>query len=405
MTKSAIAAAGTMLLLSVTLGCDAPPRTEVEAPARPPGLVFPERPFTAPAGPHAVGTREYAWTDSARAERYTTDPDDRRRVVAQVWYPAAGAGDTARYLQRPEEFADTAGGNAARGVRTNSVQDAAVAASDAGWPVLLYNHGGGWTRWSATFATEWLASHGYVVVSVEHFGFNQTTRCPDGAPFAADTLRFPTPTGDFKADALASWDYLESPVFEIWRDDARFALDQVERLARETGPFQGRLDLDKVGALGWSFGGALAVELSAVDPRVRAAVDQDGQLFGEVKARGTERPVLQFHGGGDPAAGVPEEQRAGIQELMAHVKRTDSATRARSSGDWYSLEIAGATHGDFSDLSLFFPRADGAPDPRRVHEIINAYTLAFFDHYLKGKPASLLSQSPSPYAEAAFERR
>ena len=396
MPKTATIAALSTTCLVLLAGCDRP---------APEGPVFPERPFAAPPGPHPVGTREYAWTDSARAERYTTDPDDRRRIVVQIWYPAAGSGDTARYLQRPEEFADSAGASAARGVRTNSMLDAAVAETAGRWPILLYNHGGAWTRWSATFATEWLASHGYVVVSVEHFGFNQTKRFPDGAPFSADTLGFPEETGDLKADALASWAYLEDPVFGIWRDDAQFALDQMERLAREPGPFQDRLDLTKVGAFGWSFGGALAVELSVVDPRVLAAVDHDGQLFGAVVERGTARPVLQFHNGHDDLGDAPADQRATMAELLAQVQRNDSVARARSSGDWYSIEIAGTTHGDFSDLALFFPRPDGATDPRRVHEIINAYTLAFFDHYLLGKPAPLLSQRPSPYAEAAFERQ
>ena len=37
---------------------------------------------------------------------------------------------------------------------------------------------------------------------------------------------------------------------------------------------------------------------------------------------------------------------------------------------------------------------------RRAHEIINAYTLGFFDQYLKGKPSDLLSGAAPPYAEA-----
>ena len=47
---------------------------------------FPEQPFVQPSGPYAVGTREYSWTDSSRAEPYTKDPSDHRRGVVQVWY-------------------------------------------------------------------------------------------------------------------------------------------------------------------------------------------------------------------------------------------------------------------------------------------------------------------------------
>ena len=361
---------------------------------------IPDRPFLKPDGPYAVGTTEFDWTDSSRAEPYTIDPADRRRVVVQLWYPAAGgsAGDTARYLRRPKEFASRLGGFVARKARTNSVVDAPVA-TDSVFPVLLYNHGGAWTRWSATFSTEWLASQGYVVASVEHFGFNQTVQYPDGTPFKADTLGFPKETGNGVQDAEAAWAYLGDPVFQIWKEDARFALDRLEAVNRDPGPLQGRMDLSRVGAFGWSFGGALAVQLTRDDPRVVAAVDHDGQLFDDVREKGTTRPVLQIHHGVDDALAYPENDRGDVRRLMALVESWDSTARMASSADWYSVKIEGTDHGDFSDLVLFYKRQEGRLDPRRGHEIINAYTLAFFDRYLRSKPSDLLTDAKPKYPE------
>lgn len=357
---------------------------------------FPEQPFAQPSGPYAVGTREYSWTDSSRAEPYTKNPSDYRRVVVQVWYPAvAGEADTARYLLRPTEFASKTGARAAAKTKTRAVLDAPVAPSGAAFPVLIYNHGGGWTRWSSTFTTQWLASYGYVVFSVEHFGFNQSAKYPDGTAFEPDTLAMPKETGDGGADAKASWAFLDDPVFPIWVADARFALDRIEGLARDPGPFQGRLDLERIGAFGWSFGGATAVQLTADDPRVKAAVDHDGQLFGSVRERGTARPVLQFHNSTDYEKLYPEKDRPAIRELTAMTAAWDSTTRERSSADWYNVTIAGTDHGDFSDLGLFYPRSKERLDAKRAHEIINAYTLAFFERYLRGTPSELLS-GPSP---------
>lgn len=364
---------------------------------------IPERPFVKPDGPYAVGTREFDWIDSSRGEPYTTNPNDKRHVLVQVWYPAApGGADTAHYLLHYREFSSRMGGWVARKALTNSVLNAPVA-GDSAFPVLLYNHGGAWTRWSATFASEWLASHGYVVVSVEHFGFNQTVRYPDGTPFTADTLRFPKETGNGSKDALAAWAYLGDPVFGIWKADARFALDQFARLNAEAGPFQGRLDLTRVGAYGWSFGGALAVQLSRDDPRVIAAVDHDGQLFDDVREKGTARPVLQFHHGADDALDYPEKDRADVRRLMAVTDAWDSTARVASTNDWYSVTIADTDHGNFSDLMLFYKRPKGRLDPRRAHEIINAYTLAFFDRYLKGKSPDLLADSKSRFTEVKFQ--
>ncbi|MEZ4587080.1 MAG: hypothetical protein R2909_11820 [Gemmatimonadales bacterium] len=356
-----------------------------------------------PTGPYAVGTRDYSWIDTARPELYTTAPGDHRQVLVQIWYPAEpGTGATpAPYLVNPATVRDTTVAKAGAARRSHSFLDAPVADAARRYPVLLYNHGGGWARWSASFTTEAMASHGYVVVSVEHPGFSQTGGFLDGTRFEPDTLGFPTPGGDLETDALAGWAYLEDPVFRFWVADARFVLDRLERLDEAPGPFQGRLDLSRIGAFGWSFGGATAVELTRVDPRVKVAVDQDGQLFGEVR-KGTERPVLLMHHGLDDALGLPEAQRPAMRKLIEQVRRGDSTVRANSTGPWYELTVDGTQHGHFSDLIAFYPRGATQLDPDTGFAIINAYTLAFFDHYLLGKPAELLTAESPPFPAATL---
>ena len=389
-----------LLLLPIALAGQSPP---------PPPPSIPADLFLRPAGPHRVGTIDTLWIDSSRAERLTKNPDDHRHLMIQIWYPAdvADGAETAKYIRNPEEFNNLPAFRPVLHVRTNAVPGAPVARGEARYPVLLYNHGGSWTRFSATFTTEWLASHGYVVVSVDHTGFNKTVLFPDGYRYQPDTLTMPVPKpGNFRATVDENWAYLGNEAFPTWVADARFALDRIEELNRMPGsPFQGRLDLDRIGALGWSFGGATAVQLSRVDPRIKAAVDQDGQLFGEVRDLGSARPVMLMHNDSDPSRQVPDSLRTAMAELVARVRGFDSTFRARTTGDWYDVTIARTGHGHFSDLTLFFPRDTTQMEPRRAHEIINAYTLAFFDFYLRGKPSPLLA-GPSPaYSEVTFRKR
>ena len=370
---------------------------------------IPERPFPAPTGPHVIGMSEFLWTDESRSEIFTRDADDTRSVAVRVWYPTDDPGEPgAMYVADMAEFGDGQDFVPVTHVRTNAIQDAAPAPGP--FPVLVYHHGGSWTRFTSTFTTEELASHGYVVVSVGHNGFNKTQFLPGGASVVPDTLTFPEPSGDLLADALAGWDFLDEHHFTAWVADAVFVLDQLDAL-NGSGRFAGRLDLDRTGMYGWSFGGATSIEMSAIDERVKAAVDHDGQLFGSAPRVGTDKPFMLMHNtelpeappSDDPA--LAEANAKALEQLMAVVDSTSAAMRTASTGDWYDVSISGTNHGSFSDLVLFLPGSSPGIEPARGHEIINALTVAFFDRYLNGAEAPLLDDPGAAFPEVDAERR
>ena len=360
-----------------------------------------ERPFEKPGGPFAVGTIDSLLVDSSRDEILSRDPSDKRRVLVQVWYPAGATGETAPYIRRREEFGGFAGFDSVLHVRTNSFDGAALVKNRERFPVLIYSHGGSWSRFTGTFTTEWLASYGYIVVAIDHNGFNKSVLFPDGYRLVHDTLTFPVPGNkDRRADALASWDYLDRQMFPLWIGDAQFVLGQLEAWNRG-GRFRDRLDLSRIGMLGFSFGGAAAVEMAVRDPRIRAVIDQDGQLFGQARSTGTSRPVMFLHNAGSAAPDT--------SELGGMVKGWTRDFTARSTGPVYDITIARTHHGHFSDLSLLLYQSVFRDtmwiNPHRAHQIINAYTLAFFDRFLRDKPSELLSSTTSPFSEVTFRRK
>ena len=138
--------------------------------------------FADPTRPYRVGTATTQWTDPGRPEPASSDPDDRRVVVAQAWYPAVpGADDTAWYLGRTEGestavthgLADTFGVprfllSEIQRARGTAAVAAPVAAGSDRYPVVLFSPGLSGVRTQNTaWATE-LASHGYVVVALDH---------------------------------------------------------------------------------------------------------------------------------------------------------------------------------------------------------------------------------------------
>ena len=54
-----------------------------------------------PTGSYKVGTRIYTWEDTVRPEWFTEIPNDHRKIVGQVWYPATSvSGVTEPYLDQ-----------------------------------------------------------------------------------------------------------------------------------------------------------------------------------------------------------------------------------------------------------------------------------------------------------------
>jgi hypothetical protein len=74
----------------------------------------------------------------------------------------------------------------------------------------------------------------------------------------------------------------------------------------------------------------------------------------------------------------------------------------------YLVLVPGTFHPNFSDLPLLSPLTRrlgliGPIDAHRAHNIINAFSLAFFDRQLKGRPAALLDHPAERFPEVLFE--
>lgn len=371
-----------------------------------PTLKMPANPFLPPAGPFAVGTHEYLWIDANRHDPFIKDPNFKRHLIVRVWYPAeASTGEKASYILDLKEFSEKSSYATFTAAKTNAVTDAPIAKSKEPFPILVYQPGGGTARFIGTFETEQLASRGYVVVAADHPGFSETVRFPDGVAFTPSEHVQPKESGDFRQDVKNSWTWLNDEVFATWTADASFTLDKIEQLNKTPGQlFYRQLDPSRIGMFGWSFGGATSVEMSMDDPRVKAVVDQDGQLFGNARQKGTARPLMLMHHGGEDKPPKPE-QEAVLKELIAQTKAWDQSLIEHSTNDRYEITIAKTQHGHFSDFMLAFPAGPDELDPRRAHAIIVSYTLAFFDKYLRGQDSDLL-KAPSPqYPEVTFSKK
>jgi hypothetical protein len=362
-----------------------------------------------PTGTYPVGRSAYHWRD------------DRHDLVVWIWYPAAPAPDArpAPYLPAGWEAIGQFWGFQADRVSSHAYADAPLSEAEAAYPVLIFSPAG-FPPLSLAALLEEIASHGYVVVGVNHTGESALTVFPDGRFVPMDAVRMQPLLGPFSGppeDTLRA----RAAVADLKAAEVRFVADCLAALnAGRLGDDRlvGRLDLGRLGAFGHSMGGNAALEWCRLDDRCRAAANLDGGLWNEVGRVGVERPVL--HAMADhPEMAMPcaDLVRAGIYPSVAWCE----AEQAISVGGWqtvyergkpaYAASIAGSGHISFLDVP-FLPIEPGSMmagglagvkiDARRAWRITSDLLLALFGRHLDGAPAPLLDGPSNTYPEVAF---
>lgn len=332
---------------------------------RPPGLAAGSGQPGAPAGGSEVVP--YVMPGPFPVESLLTDWHDRQRdrtIPVKVYYPS----------QRPSGLL----------------------------PVILFSHGLGGSREAAGYLGRHWASHGYVSVHLQHPGSDESLWRGESQPL--QVLREAAKNPRAALDRVA---------------DVRFVLDRLGQLQNEPSPLKARLDLQRIGMSGHSFGahttlvlaGQVAVlpggrEISQADPRIKAAVI----LSPPVPQRPAQRekafrkiaiPCLYMTGTEDdsPIGETRKEDRRLPFDLSGDL------------ADRYLIIFTGGDHMIFSgrDRSLFATPgilAGGLARLRQVrerdelfHRLIGAASTAFWEAYLRGD-----AKAKKWLAEGDFEK-
>ena len=362
-----------------------------------------------PTGSYSVGTTILYLTDQSRHEDAVSNPQARRELVVQVWYPALPSNNRLAPYRRLKE---TRFRNSYQSVLwTNSRLDAPVAQAGAPFPVVLFNHGWGGRRSGDTFLTEELASHGYVVVSIDHPYIAARVELSGGRIVDESdvALQFWNWDSVTSADRIADW----NKELDKWTADQIFVLNSVAKANLDPhSAFFGRLNTNVVGAAGHSFGGAAALEVSGVDSRILSAVNMDGWTFGGLRYRTSPKPVMLLYEEASRPNLAYLHSADRYKRFVSEFDAADDAVVSPSLNRYggYRIYIRDTTHDDFTDLPLSSPfrslSKGGLIPPARMETIIRSYVVGFFDKTLKGKASPLLdSGQTTPYSEVEFEAR
>jgi len=386
-------------------------------------IAFPVFHFPRPSGPYQIGTLTYHWVES-RHEIFSTDPNAHRELMAQVWYPVKG--DTSSLRAPYVQDASALSASVTREVHlpwftfdhftyvtTNAIPSAPMATDIPTYPVLIFLTGIFGFRQSNTFQVENLVSHGYIVVGIDQPYTAASVVFPDGHQITGWTHAQMDPftnqsLSPVKQAPTLGGLALKNGNMPYLAQDVSFTLDQLTALnkADPNGILTGRLDLQRVGTFGVSLGAMVASEACHMDSRLKACLMMDAAMPADVVQAGLRQPAMWLT---RPASDMRLEHWK-ASDITQTLNTMQAVFNKEPAGDGYYVSIQGMFHVNFTDAPYFTPLGPllgftGPINAQRGFDIVNAYSLAFFDQYLEGRPAALLDGPSKQYPEVIFEKR
>lgn len=317
-----------------------------------PAIIFPQYKHPVVTGEYEVITEEYTYTDASRVEYYKTTGENRQVNVA-IWYPENG---------------------------------------QETYPLIVFSHGFNGVKYSNESTFVELASHGYVVCSIDHPYNSFYTKNDKGEITIIDkgymqeyeALGALADLGEDKMEVLKiaqKWTALRVA-------DVNFVIDTI--LNSEGGVYD-LVDHTKIGVFGHSLGAVAATGIPRVRQDIGGVINLDGPMWYELI--GVENgsysinpepypvPILSIYSQYLYDNGIQMKDELYIENRLV------SATAPAS----YEVVFAGSQHLNFTDLPLLSPILANMLNGGRKAQIdkyycietMNQIVLEFFDCYLK----------------------
>ncbi len=371
------------------------------------GSIMPVIEFPEPSGPYSVGSQSLYLEDTSRPEILTKEEGDKRKLTIHIWYPSY------QKITNPERYMDD--GYAEAFLESKSMpsliashfditkthtQKLLPITKDQLLPVIILSHGLLWNSKMYTVIVEEIVSNGYLVVGIDHIYESFLTEyngekihwnreninsMNNGLDFGLvnkkmDTALYAKDSEDRNKAAkelIRYLPYFES--FDRWSDDISFIIDQLILLNNQPKSFlYQKLNVNQIGSLGHSWGGAAVVQNTSVDHRVKAVINMDGAQWGRVIDTTLQKPLMVMHA-----------DRNYNEFFTPNFYVYDQIAQ----NDYYLATIHSTGHANFGDLSYWTKihslTETGSIDPERMSTITNDLILKFFKKYLKGQKVDM----------------
>ena len=334
-----------------------------------PSFLFAEYDGLPTSGPYNVKQTAAILIDESRIESFETD-GSYREVPVHFYYPEVSENETQKF------------------------------------PLVVFSHGAFGYYQSNTSTYQELASNGYVVVSLDHPYHSFFTNDTNGEVITVNP-QFLQEVMYVNEDSTpeAEINELSHKWLAIRLDDLSYAIDSIKEAKAENTLSSNwfmtekngendllkvlfMTDIEKIGVMGHSLGGAASVTLGRERDDIDAVIDLDGTMLGEQIS--FENGEYQYNDEPYPVPILAIDTEYHYTEAQNYGNLYVNNEVLSNAVDARHTYFKNSGHMNFTDLPLFAPALAemlgiGEIDATECIKTTNEIVLEYMNHYLKGE--------------------
>ena len=318
-----------------------------------PAIILPQHKDMKPTGKYQVATVTYTYTDTKRVETYTNTGENRKLNV-EMWYPQNGQGI---------------------------------------YPLIIFSHGALGIKTSNETLFNELASHGYVVCSIDHTYQSLSTTDNYGHTTLADKgYKKELTTENANLNKQQSYEYYQKWM-KIRTGDINFVIDYIleKSMGKASETVYKLVDTSKIGVMGHSLGGSSALGIGRMRKNVSAVIALESPFMCDIKGVKNNEFVFTSEKYPVPVLNVYSDSSWGHLANWTQYAENYSLL-SNTNPTAFNVYISGVGHFTLTDLALTSPfltrMLNGQKSTTNTEyclKVINKVSLNFFNCYLKGE--------------------
>lgn len=317
-----------------------------------PSIIFPQHKVIKGTGQYQVDTITYTYTDTKRIETYTNTGENRKLNV-ELWYPKNSYGT---------------------------------------YPLIVFSHGALGVKTSNETLYNELASHGYVVCSIDHtYQCLYTTDGNGHTTFVDKSFMKELSDENAESNKQQSYEYYQKWM-KIRTEDINFVIDYIieQTKSNASDAVYKQIDTTKIGVMGHSLGGSAALGIGRIRKDIGAVIALESPFMFDIKDVKNNEFVFNDEKYSVPVLNIYSD--SSWSNLAYWPQYAENyAMLLNNNPTAFNVHINGVGHFTLTDLALTSPFLTSMFNGKKSTtsteyclKFINKSCLEFFDYYLKG---------------------